>query len=317
MTQLFYLLLWAVLMASSFVVSGNMVSYASPLATSSFRFMLALLIMLVILWGRWYNASKRGGDSVASQFKALFQSRGRMGHYVVISGALVGFFVGLFVALQSTTPLHTSVLYTLIPLVGVVIARVWLKEVASWVRVSGFILGSFGAMVVLFSTQGEDDFTWHQGDYIFLGACVLLALHVVSVQKWGRSLGALSGAFMIMLFGSLWLLPITLIWGHLAEVQWYAMGFWVNALYLTVFTTLFTFMLQQKIVMTAGASRLLAFSYTIPIWVVLFTALAQSGFSTLVNLGFLIGLSFIFIALLVIDGKLIARVMYGSNSVAK
>ncbi|MBU1294752.1 MAG: DMT family transporter, partial [Gammaproteobacteria bacterium] len=243
--------------------------------------------------------------------------------YVVISGALVGFFIGLFVALQSTTPLNTSVLYTLVPLIGVMIARVWLKEVAPLWRVIGFVLGSIGAMTVLFSTQGfsvqdNDGFQWHSGDYIFVGACFLLALHVVSVQKWGRSLGALSGAFMIMLFGTLWLLPIALIWGELDQVQWLSQGFWINVLYLTVFTTLFTFVLQQRLVMTVGASRLLAISYTIPVWVALFTALTQSRLLSLVDWPFASGIVFLGVALFLIDGNLSkVKLAHGSNSTSK
>jgi len=318
------LLLWAWLMASSFIISGHMVAYASPIATSALRFLLAMLMMLPALWFSWQRAKLNKTE----QFRALFASRQRLFHYVVISGALVGFFIGLFVALQSTTPLNTSVLYTLVPLMGVMITRVWLKEMAPLWRVVGFVLGSIGAMTVLFSTQGSstqdfpiqgsDGFQWHSGDYIFVGACFLLALHVVSVQKWGRSLGALSGAFMIMLFGSLWLLPIALIWGELDQVQWASQGFWLNILYLTVFTTLFTFVLQQRLVMTVGASRLLAISYTIPVWVALFTALTQSRLLSLVDWPFVAGIVLLGVALFLIDGNLHkVKIADGSNSTAK
>ncbi|WP_111637410.1 DMT family transporter [Marinomonas shanghaiensis] len=324
MSSLFTLLLWAWLMASSFIISGHMVAYASPIATSALRFLLAMLMMLPALWFSWQRAKLNKTE----QFRALFASRQRLFHYVVISGALVGFFIGLFVALQSTTPLNTSVLYTLVPLMGVMITRVWLKEMAPLWRVVGFVLGSIGAMTVLFSTQdsstqdfpiqGGDGFQWHSGDYIFVGACFLLALHVVSVQKWGRSLGALSGAFMIMLFGSLWLLPIALIWGELDQVQWASQGFWLNILYLTVFTTLFTFVLQQRLVMTVGASRLLAISYTIPVWVALFTALTQSRLLSLVDWPFVAGIVLLGVALFLIDGNLHkVKIADGSNSTAK
>ncbi|MDE8601445.1 DMT family transporter [Marinomonas sp. RSW2] len=314
MSQVFSLLLWAWLMASSFIVSGHMVAFASPIATSAFRFLLALLILFPVLLFSW----QRAGLSKAEQFQALFSSGQRIFHYVVISGALVGFFIGLFVALQSTTPLNTSVLYTLVPLMGVFIAKVWLKEAAPLWRIVGFVLGSIGAVVVLLSTQPYDDLQWHSGDYLFLGACVLLALHVVSVQKWGRSLGALSGAFMIMLFGTLWLLPVALLWGELSQVQWLSQDFWVTILYLTVFTTLFTFVLQQRLVMTAGASRLLAFSYTIPVWVALFTALSQSRLFSLADWRFVVGIMLLLIALLLIDGNLTkVKMTNGSSTAAK
>ncbi|WP_133010849.1 DMT family transporter [Marinomonas flavescens] len=314
MSGLFTLLLWAWLMASSFVVSGNMAAYASPLATSVFRFLLALAVMSLALWVSW----RRGKLTRLEQCRQLFQSWQRVRQYLFISGTLVGFFVGLFVALQSTTPLHTSVLYTLIPLMGVLIAKVWLKESASWLRVLGFVLGTIGAMSVLFATQQGTSLQWYAGDSIFLGACVLLALHVVSVQKWGRSLGALPGAFMIMLFGSIWLLPVALLWGDLGHVMWSSRGFWVNALYLTFFTTLLTFVLQQRLVVQVGASRLLAISYTIPVWVACYTAISQSRLASLLNAGFLMGVLLLLLALALIDERIKQRSsLDGSSSAAK
>jgi len=302
------LLIWAWLMASSFVVSGNMVTYASPISTSAFRFILALSIVFLLLIGQW----KRAGLSVSDELSKLLRSRQKAIHYILISGSLVGFFIGLFVSLQYTTPLNTSVLYTLVPLMGVVIARIWLKETLNLPKACGFLVGSLGATVVLFSTQSASyggildeitHFNWNKGDLIFLFSCTLLALHVVSVQKWGKSLPPLPGAFMIMLFGSVWLIPIALFWGEVDSVQWQTSGFWINALYLTLFTTLFTFVLQQRLVITVGASRLMAFSYTIPVWVACYTAYSHSQMSNLLSLGFLTGLLLLWLAFLFIEGK--------------
>jgi len=319
------ILLWAWLMASSFVVSANMLVYASPIATSVFRFILALLMVFLLLILKW----KRAGLKVSDQLSQLLGSRQQCLHYIMISGALVGFFIGLFAALEYTTALNTSVLYTLVPLMGVLISRILLNERLNFLKVAGFIIGSIGASVVLFSTQsmlsnmlsvssGQGlnrviaeimHFDWNKGDLIFLAACVLLALHLVSVQKWGRSLPALSGAFMIMLFGSLWLVPISLIWGNLDQVQWQLAGFWVNALYLTVFATLFTFVLQQRLVVTVGASRLLAFSYTIPVWVACYTAFFHDQLKSLMNFAFIIGLLLLWLAYLLIEGTRFGKVI--------
>ena len=296
------LLIWAWLMASSFIISGHMVTYASPIATSGFRFFLALIIMFLVLMVTWYREKL----NIRQQLQALFHSPRQAFHYLLISGSLVGFFIGLFVSLETTTPLNTSVLYTLIPLMGVIISKLWLNISTPWLKVSGFIIGSMGATGVLFSTQMHSleeiqSFQWNQGDALYVGACVLLAFHVVSVQKWGRGNKPFSGAFMIMLFGTLWLLPITLIWGELGDVRWEATGFWINALYLTIFTTIFTFVLQQRLVHTVGANRLLAFSYTIPVWVACYTAFSQSQLSSLLNTGFILGLACLATSLYLID----------------
>lgn len=311
MRSLSSLLVWAWLMASSFIVSGNMDAFASPIATSAFRFALALWLIFMLLVWQW----KRSGLNVKQALVSLLSSKVRCLHYIFISGTLVGFFIGLFVALKYTTPLNTSVLYTLVPLMGVFIARVWLGEVLIFLKICGFVLGSLGACVILFSHQGLSDFSAisrvsllkginfeiNRGDLIFLLACFLLALHVVSVQKWGRTLAPLSGAFMIMLFGLVWLIPITLIWGELGLVKWQQSGFWLNSLYLTLFATLFTFILQQSLVASVGASKLLAFSYSIPLWVACYTAFAQQTLSSLLSSGFILGLVLLGLAYCLIE----------------
>ncbi|REG83667.1 DMT family transporter [Marinomonas pollencensis] len=312
MSHLCSLLLWAWLMASSFVVSGNMSAYASPLATSGLRFLLALVVMTLLLLVSWQRAQLKPRE----QWRKLFHSWQRVRQYLLISGALVGFFVGLFAALPLTTPLHTSVLYTLVPLLGVLIAKIWLKEHTSQLRVLGFVLGTIGAVSVLLATQRGASLQWYSGDAIFLGACVLLALHVVAVQNWGRALGALPGAFMIMLFGSIWLLPVTLLWGELSHVMWSSSGFWVNILYLTVFTTLLTFVLQQRLVTRVGASRLLAMSYTIPVWVAGYTAFSESHFSVLLNGDFLLAVLLLLFALALIDERIKQRSRLDGTSTA-
>lgn len=299
------LLVWAWLMASSFIVSGNMEAFASPIATTAFRFVLALVLILGLLLINW----QRAGIHRAQALSDLFVSKILCLQYVVISGALVGFFIGLFVALKYTTPLKTSVLYTLVPLFGVFITKLWLRERLNGTKLSGFILGSIAACLVLFNSQNEINsgvaelglLNWNRGDLIFLAACVLLAIHVVSVQKWGRKLAPLSGAFMIMLFGTLWLIPIALIWGELDKLRWLAKGFWLNGLYLTVFATLFTFILQQRLVASVGANRLLAFSYSIPVWVALYSAFANNLLDKLFNLGFMLGLGLLWLAFVLIE----------------
>lgn len=317
------LLIWAWLMASSFIVSGSMLVYASPIATSVFRFVLALIIVFFLLALQW----RRLGLSLKNELSRLLYSRQQALRYLFISGSLVGFFIGLFVALEFTTPLKTSVLYTLVPLMGVVISRLWLKEALNLLKMCGFMMGSMGACVVLFSTQSVTSvmtsgsllnemilFDGNKGDLIFIFACILLALHVVSVQKWGKSLPPLSGAFMIILFGVIWLVPISIYWGDLDKVQWQLSGFWINALYLTIFTTLFTFVLQQRLVRTVGASRLLAFSFTIPVWVACYTAFSHDQLSRLLSIGFIIGLLFLWLAFLLIEGTRFGKVFNNQNT---
>lgn len=283
-------LLWAWLMASSFIASAYITPYASPLATTGLRFTLALLVMSPI-----YFCIQR---STKSSLITVFRSPILTLRYLLISGSLVGFFIGLFTALKTTSSLNTSVMYTFVPLLGAMLMFAFGQR-TSFKHWLGYMIGSAGAISVLVFTR-EGQMVWHIGDAIYFIACGLLALHIISVQHWGGHVAAFEGAYRIMLFGSAWLIPITLTWGDLSHVAWQASKFWLLLIYLTLFTTLLTFVLQQLVIRYGGASRLLAFSYTIPIWVAIYQA-TQSEAILLFSYGFMIGTFMVLLAILMID----------------
>jgi len=282
-------LLWALLMASSFIASAHITPFASPLATTGLRFILALSIMTPL----YCFISKPTYLSLITVFKSPRLTL----QYLLISGSLVGFFIGLFTALKTTTPLNTAVIYTFVPIFGGLLLLACGQR-TSFTHWLGYAIGSTGAISVLLFTR-EEKITWHTGDVIYLAACALLALHVISLQQWGRHATAFEGTYRIMFFSAVWLLPITLVWGNLEQVTWQSIHFWTLLIYLTLFTTLLSFVLQQRIIRYGGASRLLAFSYTIPIWVAVYQAIYSRV--TLYSYGFIVGTFMVFIALFMID----------------
>jgi drug/metabolite transporter (DMT)-like permease len=255
LTDNFILLIWVSLMASSFVVSAQLLPYANPVASTGLRFILATLMMLVLVKG--------------APLKLL--TRKILWHYSLISLCLVLFFLGLFEALKTTTALKTSVIYTLLPLFSVIFAYLTLKVVTPPKLIIAFIIGSIGAIWVLmtFTQQAFSIEQWQLGDSIFLVACCCLAMHVILIKKWTADVPPTLGAFYIMLIGSILLLPFLLLFGDLSNVAWHQQAFWKTLLYLTVFTTMTTFLLQQYLLKRVGPNRLLAFTYLIPTLVVI------------------------------------------------
>ena len=249
------LLLWVSLMASSFVVSADLIPYANSITSTGLRFILASIMMIPL---------------VAMNYRPM-ASRKVYLHYGFISLFLVLFFIGLFEALKTTTAMRTSVIYTLVPLISIVFTFALLKTKTSRTKLLGFILGSIGAILVLLAFNQDDvDFlSWNSGDSIFIVACFCLSIHVVLVKKWGADVPPIQGSFYIMVLGGLMLLPFMAIFGELDQVAWTVREFWQILLYLTVFTTMATFFLQQRLVQKVGPNQLLAFTYLIPILVVI------------------------------------------------
>lgn len=254
------LLLWASLMASSFVISADLLPYANPITSTGLRFIMASLFMIpVIVFSSQIKTNKQ------------FSSTKVISQYTLISLFLVLFFIGLFEALKTTTAIRTSVIYTLLPLTSIVFTYAVLKTKTPSLQLLGFVLGSIGAALVLYTFNKEkvDFLNWNIGDSIFVLACLSLSMHVVLVKKWGGNVSPLQGSFYIMALGSLMLLPLMILFGELKQVAWYEADFWRILIYLTVFTTIATFFLQQRLVQKVGPNKLLAMTYLIPILVML------------------------------------------------
>ena len=273
---------WSLLMASSFIVSAWITDYASPLAVTFLRFLFALAVMTpVYMWQRRYSS------------EALFTSMQAGLKMLLVSTGLVGFFVCLFTALATTSALNTSVLYTLVPLIGAALGSLFGNQTASkqWL---GLVLGSLGAITVLV-LRSDATLRWHSGDAIYLFGCFLLAFHVVAVQRWCREYTPFGSAYRIMLFGTILLLPLVLLLDDLSAVQWNSGEFQGMLTYLTLGTTLATFVLQQRVIITCGAGMLLGVSYTIPVWVACYGVLSGS-IVTILSPGFIIGVAMILLA---------------------
>ena len=259
----FTLLLWVSLMASSFVISEQLIPFANPIASTALRFLLATVLMIPFL----------GRASIKQlNYKILLR-------YSVISLFLVLFFIGLFEALKTTTAMRTSVIYTSLPLISVVITYSALKLITPNRQIAGFVIGTLGAIWVLLAFTQEKLVLseWRLGDSIFLAACFCLALHVIFIKKWATDISPMLGAFYIMLLGSIMLLPFLLLFGDLDNIAWQQTTFWQTLLYLTVFTTIATFFLQQYLLKKVGPNRLLSFTYLIPSLVVIPQAIANTS----------------------------------------
>jgi drug/metabolite transporter (DMT)-like permease len=156
-------------------------------------------------------------------------------------------------------------------LLSVVLTYLTLKLVTPNKQIVAFIIGSIGATWVLLSFTNESLSLsqWRLGDGIFLVACGCLALHVILVKRWATTVTPAVGAFYIMFLGSFLLLPFLVFFGDLSSVAWHQTKFWQALIYLTVFTTMATFFLQQHLLKKVGGNRLLAFTYLIPTLVVI------------------------------------------------
>ncbi len=199
--------------------------------------------------------------------------------YAAISACVVTFFFCMFAALRLTTALNAGALYTLVPGFAAIYGAFLVRERLGWHRRVALGCGLVGALWVVF--RGDParllSLAFNTGDLIFLGGCLAMGLYMPLVKRIHRDEPAAVMTFWVLLSGTGWLVVLnnTAIW----RTDWLAVDPTVYAgiAYLAVFTTIFTFFVQQHATLRLGPTRVTAYSYLNPALVIVVEWVAGLG----------------------------------------
>jgi drug/metabolite transporter (DMT)-like permease len=265
------MLVAAGLVSTSFTVGKAIAPGMDPAALTLVRFIVAALLFLP------YVAARHGLR--LPDVHALLR-------YAIISFALAGFFWLMFLALRSTSALNTGVIFTLVPGISSLYSAVLLRERLGRYRIMALVPATLGAVWVLFhgSTARLLAFDLNPGDWIFFCGCLLIAFYTPLVKMFHRGEPMAGMTFWVLVSGCGWLLLFT---GHrLAAVPWSAVSFqvWSGILYLALFSTIITFFLSQLATLYLGPTRVMAYSYLYPPFIMVIDWLLGHGLPPLQTL---------------------------------
>ena len=251
------MLLTALLIASSFTVSKAIAGGLDPAVLTLLRFALAALLFLPLtIW--------RHGLYLPDK-KQLFG-------YASISFVLTGFFWLMYLSLRTTTALNTGVIFTLVPSLSGFYSAVLLDERLGRNRLAAMLVAAVGAVWVLFHGSWERLTAFallYPGDLIFFASCLLMALYTPLVKLFHRDEPMMVMTLWILITGCCWLLLFA--GPRLLEVAWRdtALAVWTGTAYLAVFSTMITFFLSQFCTLKIGPTRVMAYSYLYPPFILL------------------------------------------------
>jgi drug/metabolite transporter (DMT)-like permease len=197
----------------------------------------------------------------------------------LISASLVIFFWCMFLSLRYTSALNTSVIFTLVPSISGIYAVFLVGERLERGRLIALVCGMVGAVWVIF--KGDLSLllamAWNKGDLIFLAGCFAMGLYTPLVRLLHRGEPMTVMTFWILATGSGWLL---LIAGYrLFSIDWAGVPLmvWTGIGYLALFCTVMTFFLTQYAVPYIGPTRVMAYSYLYPGFVLVIDLILGHG----------------------------------------
>ncbi len=199
--------------------------------------------------------------------------------FLVYGALMAGYFVLMFEALKTASPVSTSAIFTLAPLMSAVFGWVLLRQrTTPWMGFALLVAAS-GALWVVFrgSFEAMAGFRVGGGEWLFFAATVSHALYTPLVRRFHRgepmaayttgTIGA--GLVVLTMYG----LP------DLANTDWRAVPplVWLVILYLAVFASASSFFLLQYASIRLPAAKCMAYTYLIPSIVILWEVVLGHG----------------------------------------
>ena len=278
------MVLFASLIAGSFTLGAMAVPHLEPAALNAIRFLLATILIgfacLVILPERIFlpDAPWR---------------------FVLLGFPMALYFVTMFVALQTTSPVSTGAVFTLGPFMAAGFGYLILRQVSGPVVLLSLAVAAIGSIWVIFRGDIEaiKGFEVGRGEVIFFVGCAGHALYAPMVKRLNRGEPVLLFTFWTLFATTLWISTYGLSeitatdWRNLPTIVWSTIA------YLSIFTTALTFFLVQFASLRLPSSKVLSYVYLTPVIVILLEGLAGHGW---VDISILAGALVIVLGLVVL-----------------
>ncbi|MBE9637718.1 DMT family transporter [Salipiger pacificus] len=282
------MLAFSAVVAGSFSLGSMASPYIAPAALNAARFLLATLAMAGIV-------GLHGGMP-----RAALAAPWR---YLLIGVLMAVYFVLMFEGLKTAEPVSMSAVFTLTPVMAAGFGWLLLRQRMS-PRIAGALaIGGIGALWVIFRADLGTllRFSPGRGEMIFFIGCAAHAIYAPMVPRLNRGEPALVFTLATMAAGTL----VLLLWGwrDILATDWTALPgiVWVTILYTAVAATALSTALIQFAAMRLPSAKVMAYTYLIPSWVILWEiALGWAAPPALVLVG--VALSVVALLLLLRDG---------------
>lgn len=249
------MLLFSVAVAGSFSLGVMVANLADPKAITFARFVIAACIIAAAVWA--------GPGFRRSDFKAPWR-------YLVLGGLFTFYFVLMFEGLKTAPPVSASAVFTLTPMISAIFGYVLLAQVTTHRMALALTVAASGALWVIFRADlaAVLAFDIGRGEAIYFIGCVSHALYTPMVRKLNRGEPAVVFTFGSLVAGGMILGLISV--PSLGATNWLALPpiFWITLAYISIFATAASFFLLQFAVMRLPSAKVMAYTYLVPSWVI-------------------------------------------------
>lgn len=281
------MLAFSALVAGSFSLGAMAAPYVSPAALTVLRFALAGSLV---------------GAAAALTVGIPRQTWAAPWRHLVLGALLAVYFVLMFKGLQTASAVSTAAVFTLTPIMAAGFGWLLLRQITTPRMALALVIGAMGALWVIFRADlaALMRFEIGMGEVYYFWGCVAHAIYAPMVRKLNRGEPALVFTFAMMVAGFF----LLLLWGwrDFLATDWAALPaiVWVCLIYVSVAASSMTFVLLQFATLRLPSAKVMAYTYLVPSWVILWEiTLGHGAPQPLVLIG--VGLTVLALILLLKD----------------
>jgi drug/metabolite transporter (DMT)-like permease len=279
------MLSFSALVAGSFSLGALAAPLISPAALTLVRFALAAALV--------------GAAAALTARPSAVRATAAPWRYLVLGALLACYFVLMFIGLQTAAAVPIAAIFTLTPLMAAGFGWLILRQITSPRMGVALALGGAGALWVIF--RGDLAALMRleigRGEIIYFFGCIAHAIYAPMVRRLNRGESATVFTFGTLVAGFLWLIP----WGGPAALQtdWTSLPpiVWICLAYIAIAASALSFVLIQYATLRLPSARVMAYTYLVPSWVILWEMALGHGHPPLTSL---IGVALTGVALIVL-----------------
>ena len=281
------MLLFSVLVAGSFALGVLAANNIAPMALNAVRFWIAAAIIGAIVVAR-------GGVP-----RAALAAPWR---YLVLATVFTLYFVLMFEGLKTAPSVSVAAVFTLTPLLTAAVGWLLLRQGVTPRIAFALTIGALGALWVIFRAdmQAMLRFDVGRGELIYFVGCISHSFYTPLVRKLNRGESALVFTFGTLVAGAA--LLTVLGWFDIMSTPWLMLPsiVWVTILYTAIFASAATFTLLQFAALRLPSSKVMAYTYLTPAWVILWNVGLGAALPPL-TVGFGVAMTIVALVLLLRD----------------
>ncbi|MGB3244131.1 MAG: DMT family transporter [Sulfitobacter sp.] len=258
------MLLFSALVAGSFSLGALMANDVDPAAFNALRFCLGAVCVGLLAWRR--------GALTMDAMRAPWR-------YAVLGGLFGLYFVLMFEGLKTAPPVAAAAVFTLVPIMAAGFAWMLLRQVLTGRMALALAIGGVGALWVIFRADLSAlmAFDVGRGEAVYFIGCISHALYTPMVRRLNRGESAVMFTFGTLVAGAMILTLYSA--EEIVTTDWTAMPamVWVTLAYVAIFATATTVILLQFATLRLPSAKVMAYTYLVPTWVIIWEIALGNG----------------------------------------